>query len=172
MLDKYAKDAAAWRISAQVDYTAAFRLFQTEDLMLVFPAASMGHLAIEKYLKAALICTGTTICDHKKYRALVDAGKLNPDDCAWGHKLPELGSMLARRRADFNLDLVLFDSYPLHTGKMTLRDGLEMFEPFFDELRYPVEMSKFKTLGPMDVHAFNAIIEALAPFTECTQVQP
>ena len=125
-LDKYAKDAHAWWFSARIDYTASRRLFETEDLMMVFPAAVLGHIAIEKYLKAALICTGAMVCNPSRYKAFIASGTLNRCDCAWGHDLLKLAAMLAERRGDFDLSLVLFDQYPLHEGQMTLNDALEM----------------------------------------------
>ena len=166
-LDKYAKDAHAWWFSARIDYTASCRLFETQDLMMVFPAAVLGHIAIEKYLKAALICTGATICNPSRHKALIANGTLNKCDCAWGHDLLQLAAMLAERRGDFDLSLVLFDQYPLHEGQMTLNDSLKMFEPFHHELRYPITMSKFKSLGPTDVVVLISAIEAIARFAEC-----
>lgn len=134
---------------------------------MVFPAAVLGHIAIEKYLKAALICTGATICDRRRYKALIADGTLKEGDCAWGHDLLNLAAMLAKRRGDFDLNLVLFDQYPLRDGPMTLNNALEMFEPFHDELRYPISMEKFETLGPMDVIVLKTIAETMASYTDC-----
>jgi len=70
-LDLYAKDAFAWRNSALFTYLAAKALFETEDMLMCFPAATLGHHAIEKYLKAALICAGMTIVKPLVAKALV-----------------------------------------------------------------------------------------------------
>lgn len=166
LIDRYANDAYAWRISAQIDYTASRMLFETNNLMLVFPAAHLGHLAIEKYLKAALICTGAIICNPHRHKELIASGRLNRDECAWDHKLVKLAAMLASRRSDFDPAVVLFEDYPLHEGPMTLNDALEMFDPFFVELRYPIQMENFKTLGSADVMLFLKIIAALDPFAQ------
>ena len=170
LLDKYAKDAFAWRNSALYTYSAARKLFLTEDLILCFPAATLGHHAIEKYLKAALICTGATICNPAEFSVLIKAGKLKKEDCAWGHNLVELGSKLAVRRNDFNLDQILFDEYPLRRSPMTLKDALAMFDPFFTELRYPHEMEKLESVGPTDVIMLNAVISELSPLAECSKL--
>jgi hypothetical protein len=169
-VDKYANDAAAWLLSARVSYEASRRLFETEDLLMVFPAATLGHEAIEKYLKTALICTGATICNPVEFKVLINTGKLKKNDCAWGHDIVALGEMLAARRADFNLGAVLFERYPTHEGQLTLRTALEIFDPFFDELRYPVTMENFTALGPMDVILLNSIVASLKPFAECAPV--
>ena len=57
-LDRYARDAQAWTNSARVAYTASAHLFTSENFMLVFPAATLGHHALEMFLKAALIVEG------------------------------------------------------------------------------------------------------------------
>jgi hypothetical protein len=53
-LDRYARDYALWRDSASITYTAATTLFDTGDPFLMFPAATLGHHALEMYLKAGL----------------------------------------------------------------------------------------------------------------------
>jgi hypothetical protein len=60
-LDRYAKNARAWKDSADIAYRAATHLFETRDLLLIFPAATLGHHVLEMYLKAALICEGCTV---------------------------------------------------------------------------------------------------------------
>jgi hypothetical protein len=69
-LDKYARNARRWKESADIAYRAATRLFETRDLLLLFPAATLGHHALEMYLKAALICEGCTIFDPRKLKYL------------------------------------------------------------------------------------------------------
>jgi len=39
-LDKYARDYAMWRSWATINYSAAVRLFETEDAFMYFPAAT------------------------------------------------------------------------------------------------------------------------------------
>jgi hypothetical protein len=60
-LDKYAKDDRAWRDCAKINYAASAHLFNSSNLFLFFPAATLGHHGLEMYLKAALICEGMTV---------------------------------------------------------------------------------------------------------------
>src|SRR5260370_37323247 len=92
--DKFAKDAWTWRESARHTHRAAMLLFQTEDLYLCFPAATLGHHALEKYLKTALICSGGTVAGPQIHQQLIPAGGLNTDDVIWGHNVVRLGSLM------------------------------------------------------------------------------
>jgi HEPN domain-containing protein len=65
-LDKYARDAALWRDWAAINYSAAKTLFESGDAFLLLPAATLGHHALEMYLKSALIAHGMTVFDPKK----------------------------------------------------------------------------------------------------------
>jgi len=146
--DKYACDFRLWRDWAAIDYRAAKVLFQTNDPFLYFPAATLGHHALEMYLKSALIVNGMTVFDSKKIK-LLDAGIILAEaDCVWGHELIKLAEELARRNPDFDLsrqmDLV---GYLTMKEPMTIREGLEVFEPFFSELRYPQAMNKVDGIG-------------------------
>jgi hypothetical protein len=83
-LDKYARDFALWRDWAAIDYKAATTLFETHDPFLLFPAATLGHHALEMYLKSALIVNGLTIFDPNRLRFLDPRINLPAADCAWG----------------------------------------------------------------------------------------
>jgi hypothetical protein len=89
-LDKYARNARRWKESADIAHRAATRLFETRDLLLLFPAATLGHHALEMYLKAALIREGCTIFDPRKLKYLDQSITLRKADCAWGHDLVAL----------------------------------------------------------------------------------
>ena len=62
-LDKYARDYAAWRDFAAIDYHAAIRLFEIDDPFMYFAATTLGHHALEMYLKSALILNGMAVFD-------------------------------------------------------------------------------------------------------------
>jgi hypothetical protein len=51
-IDKYATDARAWRDWAKINYVASKQLFASGNPFLYFPAATLGHHALEMYLKA------------------------------------------------------------------------------------------------------------------------
>jgi hypothetical protein len=84
-----AKDAPQWRDSGYHNYRASRVLFECGDPFLWFPAASLGHHALEMLLKAALIHEGMTMCDPRKVKDLDPALGLTKDDCIWGHALVE-----------------------------------------------------------------------------------
>src|SRR5208337_3118504 len=113
-LDKYGRDARAWKNSAETAYRAATLLFETRDLLLIFPAATLGHHALEMYLKAAPICEGSTIFDPKKFKYLDPSVMLRKTDCAWGHDLVALARQLAAKRPDFDLKARMTFLLPWH----------------------------------------------------------
>ena len=78
-------------------------LFESHDVMLVFAAATLGHHALEMFLKAALILEGATVFDPAKVSRLDLSVRLDAADCVWGHNLGVLARKLAARRPDFDL---------------------------------------------------------------------
>jgi len=80
-LDKYASDARAWREFADVNYAASVLLLTSDRPFLWFAAATLGHHALEMFLKAALICEGMTVCDPRKIPK--NNPTLKQEDCAW-----------------------------------------------------------------------------------------
>jgi hypothetical protein len=56
--DKYARNFRVSRDWAAINYRAAETLFRADDPFLWFPAATLGHHALEMYLKSALIANG------------------------------------------------------------------------------------------------------------------
>jgi hypothetical protein len=161
-LDTYARDFALWRDWAAIDYKAATTLFETHDPFLLFPAATLGHHALEMYLKSALVVNGATIFDPKKLKSLDPGVTLAAADCAWGHSLVELARHLARRSATFDLsrqmDIV---GYLTMKEPMTIEEGLSIFDPFFSELRYPQEMSKVEGIGEEHKHLLDSLVSEL-----------
>ena len=164
-LDKYAADAKTWRIYAQFNLDASRVLFTHENaLTLCFPAATLGHHAIEALLKTALIREGMTIFDPDKLRQLDGSVTLEREQCAWGHHLVQLGKLLAAKRPDFDLSAELSGFFFPHKMPMTIEDGLAMFDPFFWELRYPQQLDKLEGIGPDDYRVLDALVVALEPF--------
>jgi hypothetical protein len=88
--DKYAKDAYTWLIWAENTYAGACELFHPEKPGLWFAAAQLGALALEMFLKAALIRNGHTIVE----------------DDVWGHDLPWLAKTLAAEENGFPSEVV------------------------------------------------------------------
>ena len=80
-MDKYSRDAETWRQWADATYAGARTLFHSENFQLWFPAAILGHQALEMYLKAALIRRGHAVA---------------PEDI-WGHDLSALAEKLAAK---------------------------------------------------------------------------
>lgn len=96
--DKYAGDARTWFLWAEASYSGAHKLFHSGDALLLFPAAILGHHALEMYLKAALIKLG-----HKV------GGDI------WGHRLRSLAARIAKEVPEFPKEiragLKVFDDY-------------------------------------------------------------
>ena len=109
-LDKYAKDWELWHRFATINYTAAIRLFETDDPLMWFPAATLGHYALEMHLKAVLILNGMTVFDPRKVKRLDPSIGLAKSDCFAG------GGVLATRGAfqSSGPSPVLCYSYPNH----------------------------------------------------------
>jgi hypothetical protein len=161
-LDKYARDFALWRDWAAINYAAATRLFETGDPFLLFPAATLGHHSLEMYLKSALIANGMTVFDPKKIKLLDPGVNLTKDFCAWGHKLIELANQLEKLSPNFNLSNKMdFVGYVVLKEPMTIAEGLQIFEPFFSELRYPQEMMKVAGLGYEEKLLLDALVTEL-----------
>jgi hypothetical protein len=164
-LDKYAKDAETWLIYARINYDGARVLFTHERaLTLCFPAASLGHHALEALIKTALIRAGMTIFDPAKLKRLDPSTSLSETDCAWGHELLGLGKLLASKRPDFDLRKHLnFVAFPRETP-MDIETGLTVFDPFFWELRYPQQLKELDGIGPDDVGLLDALFAEIMPF--------
>jgi len=166
-LDKYARDAKAWLTHARIYRDGARALFTHENaLTLCFPAANLGHHALEALLKAALIRSGMTIFDPAKLKRLGPGAGLTKADCAWDHKLPALGECLALRRQDFDLRKHLsFVAFP-RKSPMDIKTGLAVFDPFFSELRYPQQLNELDGIGPDDIRLFDALFAEIMPFAQ------
>lgn len=164
-LDKYAKDARAWHEWAKVNYTASAELFTSDNPLLYLPAATLGHHALEMYLKSALISEGMTVFNPVILPSLDPRLGVTRSDCAWGHNLVELAKRLAEKRSNFNLDAEM-DIRECSTllMPMTLRAGFALFDPFFSELRYPQESRKLGGAGVDEKLVLDVLVARLQPF--------
>jgi hypothetical protein len=161
-LDKYARDFKLWRDWAAINYAAATTLFETHDPFLLFPAATLGHHALEMYLKSALIVKGMTVFDPTKIKSLEPGTNLTTGFCAWGHGLIKLAKQLEKLSPNFELSKELdFVGYVVLEGPMTLEEGLRIFDPFFSELRYPQEMKKVAGLEYEEKVLLDALVKEL-----------
>lgn len=162
--DKYAQDPKAWRDFAKFNYAASTYLFQSHNPFLIFAAATLGHHALEMYLKAALICEGCTAFDPKKIKYLDPSFTLKKADCVWGHDLVVLARQLAARRPDFKLSDHMNSLMPWHhSGVPSVERGFEVFNPFFTELRYPQELT-MGGVGEDDKLPLDELVARLQPF--------
>jgi hypothetical protein len=148
-----------------MNYLASVELFNSGNLLLYIPAATLGHHALEMYLKAALICQGMTVFNPKMLQFLDPTVGLTEANCIWGHMLVDLASQLSIKRDDFDLrlELGLADSPGVSMPK-TLRTGLELFDPFFSELRYPRELKKLESVGEAEKTVLDRLVAVLRPF--------
>jgi hypothetical protein len=164
-LDNYARDAKTWLIYAQINYDGARELFtHRRGITLCFPAATLGHHALEALLKTALIRAGMTVFDPSKLKRLDPAATLTEADCAWGHQLVALAKLLTSKRPDFDLTKYLdFVAFPRETP-MKIETGLAVFDPFFWELRYPQQLRDLDGIGPDDVRLLDALVAEVMPF--------
>ncbi len=163
-LDKYARDAKAWKAFADHNYAASIYLFESHNPFLIFNAATLGHHCLEMYLKAALICEGATVFDPKRVTYLESSVKLESSDCAWGHDLVALARQLAAMRPEFDLSEQMALLLPWHfSGVPTVEKGFELFNPFFSELRYPQELT-MGGVGKDDKLPLQELVARLEPF--------
>jgi hypothetical protein len=161
-LDKYARDFRLWRDWAAINYAAATKLFETDDAFLLFPAATLGHHALEMYLKSALIANGMTVFDPTKIKLLEPEINLTAGSCAWGHGLVELAQQLEKLSPNFNLSKDMdFVGYVTLKEPMTVKEGLQIFEPFFSELRYPRELKQVAGIGFEEKFLLDALVGEL-----------
>jgi hypothetical protein len=160
-LDRFARDPDAWLASARFTWTASQTLFNDGNMIVIFAAATLGHHAVEMFLKTALICEGMVACHPRDAKAF----GVEKDDCVWGHDLLVLAKLLATKRPQFNVKVVLdIRGYWPHKMPMTLENALAMFQPFFDELRYPHEKELMEGIGQDEVIVLNALVAAIKPF--------
>jgi hypothetical protein len=83
-LDRFARDARAWKECAEINYIASGHLFSSSNLFVYVTAATLGHHALEMYLKAALICEGMTVFNPVILRSLDPGYALTRSKCALG----------------------------------------------------------------------------------------
>src|SRR5579872_3616062 len=146
--DKYARDFALWPDWAAINYSASKTLFDTDNATLMFPAATLGHHALEMYLKSALIVKGCIVFDPAKLKKLDPSIPLAARDCAWGHELAKLAKQLHERSPNLDLSKQLPRAGLIGIDEpITLEQGLSIFDPFFSELRYPQKMDRIEGIG-------------------------
>lgn len=151
-IDEYTRDGRQWRMAAETTFQAATLLFNLKNNPFVwFPAALLGHHALEMLLKSALIREGCP----------VEKGK--PEDgFVWGHDLEKLVKLLTSKRRDFSLQIPVNPEMPLISSQTYLaRDDV-----FFDELRYPTSSPNVDSLGPGEDEAalLATLMHGIRPF--------
>ncbi len=109
-IDRYARDAAFWKVYAIQTHTCAQLIFQYGGLTLCLQAATIGHYALEMYLKAALISQGMTVFNPKEMPNLVPGESLTASDCVWGHSLVPLAELLSAKQPALDLEALDYTS--------------------------------------------------------------
>jgi hypothetical protein len=164
-LDKYARDARAWKDCAEINYTASVQLFGSHNLFVYFTAATLAHHALEMYLKSALICEGMTVFNPVILKSLDPGYALTRSNCAWGHCLVDLATRLSKKRADLNLRAEMnIPECPSLLMPMTLEAGFALFDPFFSELRYPRDLKKCSVSQDLKV-VLDVLVARLRPLS-------
>jgi HEPN domain-containing protein len=133
--DKYLNDPTAWFQRAQGTLRASKMLFGLGDPLLFFPAALLGHDALEMFLKAALIRQGL---------------KVDSSNGVWGHDLLELSKQFA------SIGKIQF---PDHFFAV-----LKVFNDYFEELRYPQQLKNVEGLGQQEGEDLEEANRYLWPF--------
>jgi HEPN domain-containing protein len=85
----YTTDAESWLQWADHTYGGARRLFHEGSILDWFPAAILGHQALEMYLKASLIRQGH---------------RITKED-VWGHDLVGLASQISTKVPNFPIEI-------------------------------------------------------------------
>jgi HEPN domain-containing protein len=136
-LDKYARDAEAWRKEAEATFDASTLLF-CQNFPFWFSASILGHHALEMLLKSALIRAGYTIANRKQ-----------EDGYVWGHDLGGLATLLASKYPEFSPNLT----------------QLARFDAF-QELRYPQVSPHVEYLGPgkNEAMCLADLMDSIRPF--------
>jgi hypothetical protein len=165
-LDRYAKDAGLWRDSGYYNLEASDVLFRVGDPFLWFPAAVLGHHALEMLLKAILIHEGMTAFNPRYVNSLLPTVTLREEDCVWGHDLVELAKKLAEKRPDFDPTKQMICFVVGETLPLTVLRGFEIFDPFFSELRYPREAEKAQGLDQCHGELLSHLYRVLEPFID------
>ena len=117
-------------------FLGAIKLFQSKNYLVWFPAAVLGHLALEQLLKSAVIQAG---CPVTKGRP--------QNGHAWGHSLLALAQLLRSKRRDFPADV--------------LKDDLAVFDAYHDELRYPQTVERVQELGAEEGTLLSSLMEII-----------
>jgi hypothetical protein len=80
---------------------------------------------------------------------------------------------VAAKRPDFDLmaELLVPFYVNLREEPLTIERALAIFDPFFDELRYPRGLEELDGIGPDDVHLLDALYNVIAPFMEKTKTE-
>jgi hypothetical protein len=138
-MDEYTKDPSEWRMSSECMFSGAMTLFQSKNFLEWFPAAILGHLALEQLLKSAAIQAGCPVTKGRPQEGRV-----------WGHNLVALAQLLASKRRDFPAD--------------RLKEDLAVFDAYHDELRYPQAVERVRELGAEEGTQLSCLMEIIRLF--------
>ena len=137
--DKHLNDPTAWFQGAENIRKGAAELFRSSNPLLWFPAALLGHQALEMFLKAALIRQGSKI------------GRPPVGD-TWGHQLMCLGKQLTANGKNRLPDEFF--------------EVLQIFDDYFTELRYPRQLRNVAGLGEEEGERLEGAIKYLLPYAQ------
>jgi HEPN domain-containing protein len=120
----YSSDADTWLNWAEATYAGAQTIFLSDNALAWFPAAILGHQALEMFLKAALI---------RKGRRVTKTDVWGHDLCALARELVNQGVVLTPQ---FMLELQKFTDYfneLRYPAKLKNVSGLGQQEGFLPE---------------------------------------
>jgi len=165
--DKYARDPDTWITYGEILYRAARALFElgTSDPSLLIPAATLAHAAVEVVMKGVLIGEGMVSFRPDDVKRLPSGVVIKKEDCIWGHSLLELAGELERRTA-FDLSEEMEFHNVRFPKPFSVRQALEFFEPFFDELRYPSGLKNVTSFGSGDELVLEELIARILALRE------
>jgi len=139
-------------------------LFASGNPFLYFSAASLGHHALETYLKALLISEGMTVFNPDAVHKIHPSLGLKKTDCVWDHNLAVLAKTLAAKQTNFDLAAEITVPSLVLEMPMKVLKAFELFDPFFTELRYPMELKELEGVGEDHGLVLDALVVYLDPF--------
>jgi hypothetical protein len=158
-------DAVVWRSTADFSFKNSRSRFASENLELRVGGGFLGHAALEAGLKAALLTWDPSVKESGQIRPPNITVRLSETKYATMHNLVELATELARIRTDLELgvDLGLPSLALLMRSRLTLVDGLELFDQFSSKPSYNTGLTQFEGVGREYSIALEALFLKLSP---------
>jgi hypothetical protein len=152
-------DAVIWRSYADHSFKNALGQFASEHPELRMAGGFQGHGALEAYLKSALLTWDSSVAESGQIRRPNTTVRLSETKYKTMHKLVHLAGQLARIKDDLDLgaDLGLPKLALLMRSRLTLMEGLELFDQFCSKPTYDMGLFEFEGIG----REYSMVLEAL-----------